>query len=247
MILTCFCSTCGAANDEVHSHCFACGQALPTREDEAGTSHETLLHGRYRLSAILSSGGYSLVSHGWDTQQGSLEVAIKQINIRGLSAEETIEATNTYNREVEALSTLNHSQVPHLYDHFADANHWYLVLEYIKGQTLETFLSTREALNKRLKLDKILDISLQLCTVLEHLHACQPPLIFRDLKPSNIMRTPEGKLYLIDFGIARRCAAIHLARVTTHSRLAHPATPPLSNMDARKPTRAPISTVWVRS
>jgi serine/threonine protein kinase len=166
--------------------------------------HEALLHGRYRAGTALGSGGYSSVSRGWDTQENGREVAIKRINLRGLSLEETVEATNTYNREIEALSALAHPQVPRLYDHFADLDHWYLILEYIPGQTLEAFLSMREAQNKPLSLEEIIATGLQLCAVLEHLHTRQPPIIFRDLKPGNIMRTPGGKLYLIDFGIARR-------------------------------------------
>ncbi|HEY0754056.1 MAG TPA: serine/threonine-protein kinase [Ktedonobacteraceae bacterium] len=171
---------------------------------QKSATHGMLLHGRYRLGATLGLGGYSAVYRGWDTQEQEREIALKQITLQGLSAEETIEATSTYNREIEALSSLNHSQVPRLYAHFSDSDHWYLVLEYIKGQTLEAFLSAREAQHRLLNLEEILGMGLQLCTVLEYLHTRHPPLIFRDLKPSNIMRTPSGKLYLIDFGIARR-------------------------------------------
>ncbi|HEX7733220.1 MAG TPA: serine/threonine-protein kinase [Ktedonobacteraceae bacterium] len=186
--------------------CFACGALLPAwtaAQNAQNASGGTLLHARYQPGAILGLGGYSMVYRAWDKQK-QLDVAIKRIMLRGLSAEETIEATSTYNREIEALSALNHPQIPRLYDHFSDPDHWYLVLEFIKGQTLEAFLNAREAQNRPLSLEEILAIGLQLCTVLEHLHMCQPPLIFRDLKPSNIMRTPGGKLYLIDFGIARR-------------------------------------------
>ena len=204
MISMRFCSICGAANGETRAHCFACGQLLPIQADEHTRANEMLLHERYRLGTTLGEGGYSAVYRGWDTHEGEREVAIKQITLRGLNAEETIEATNTYNREIEALSALNHPQVPHLYDHFNDAGHWYLVLEYIQGQTLETFLGTREAQNKPLHIEEILTMGLQLCSVLEHLHTRHPPIIFRDLKPGNIMRAPAGKLYLIDFGIARR-------------------------------------------
>jgi eukaryotic-like serine/threonine-protein kinase len=204
MISTRFCPVCGAANNETQTHCFACGQLLPADAQDEDSSQGTLLHGRYRLGTTIGSGGYSAVYRGWDTQAGGRSVAVKQITLHGMGTEETIEATNTYNREVEALSELSHPQVPRLYDHFSDPNHWYLVLEYIEGQTLERYIEVREAQSKAFQLEEILRIGLQLCVVLNYLHNRHPPVIFRDLKPDNIMRTPSGKLYLIDFGIARR-------------------------------------------
>jgi WD40 repeat protein len=204
MISTRFCPVCGAANNETQTHCFACGQLLSADTQDEAASQGTLLHGRYRLGATIGSGGYSAVYRGWDTQAGGRSVAIKQITLHGMGTEETIEATNTYNREVEALSELSYPQVPRLYDHFSDPNHWYLVLEYIEGQTLESYIEMREAQSKPFQLEEILRIGLQLCVVLNYLHNRHPPVIFRDLKPDNIMRTPSGKLYLIDFGIARR-------------------------------------------
>jgi len=67
----------------------------------------------------------------------------------------------------------------------------------------ETFLAMRESQGQPPRLEEILDLALQLCSVLSYLHRRQPPIIYRDLKPSNIMRTQEGSLVLIDFGIAR--------------------------------------------
>ena len=74
-------------------------------------------------------------------------------------------------------------------------------MDFIAGETLEDYQS--KAPNKRLLLSEVLDIGLQLCIVLDYLHSQQPPIVFRDLKPANIIRTPTGKIYLIDFGIAR--------------------------------------------
>src|SRR5258708_4191567 len=204
MISTRYCLMCGAANDDTHTHCFGSGQFVASGIDREDAKPERLLQGRYRLGATLGAGGFSSVYRAWDTRESGREVAIKQINLQGLSAEETIEATNTFNREVTLLSALSHPQVPRIYDHFSDQDHWYLILEYIAGQTLESFLATRRAQGNPLQLAEILAIAEQLCTVLEHLHSHQPSIIFRDLKPSNIIRTPSGKLCLIDFGIARR-------------------------------------------
>lgn len=204
MISTRFCPNCGAANDKMQTRCFACDQLLPTDDDDEPVQQAALLQGRYRLGALLGSGGYSAVYRGRDTRDGEREVAIKQIALRGLSTEQTIEATNTFHREIQALCTLSHPQVPHLLDHFSDQGHWYLVLDFIQGVTLEEYLRQRQAQHKPLHLEEILAMALHLCRVLEYLHSRHPPLIFRDLKPDNIMRTPGGKLCLIDFGIARR-------------------------------------------
>jgi len=74
-------------------------------------------------------------------------------------------------------------------------------MDFIAGETLEQYQS--KAPNGHLLLSEALDIGMQLCLVLDYLHSQQPPIVFRDLKPANIMRTPPGQLYLIDFGIAR--------------------------------------------
>src|SRR5690349_7918416 len=121
---TWFCPICGAANEFANTRCFACGQ-IQEGSPEKGTSQaEALLLGRYRLGTVLGAGGFSTVYRALDILDGEREVAIKQINLSGLSAEEKIEATNTFNREVTLLSALNHPQVPHIYANLSDAEHW---------------------------------------------------------------------------------------------------------------------------
>src|SRR5216683_4905264 len=202
MISMQFCSACGAANEPGQTHCFACGQLLDAGTDGRAAQDEVLLHDRYQLGTTLGSGGFSAVYRAHDLQSGR-EVAIKQIRLAGLNVQETIEATDTFNRELSLLAVLRHPQIPRLYDQFRDRGHWYLVLEYLEGTTLETYLETRAAQGQPLQVDEALAMGLQLCRVLEYLHTRQPPVIFRDLKPGNIMRSPGGRLSLIDFGIAR--------------------------------------------
>src|SRR6266851_388733 len=100
MISTRFCPVCGAANKMAEPRCFACGELLATNDGNTGGQDERLLHKRYRLGAHLGSGGYSVVQRARDLHEGGRDVALKQINLQGLNAEETIEATNTFNREV---------------------------------------------------------------------------------------------------------------------------------------------------
>ena len=161
----------------------------------------SLLENRYRIISQVGTGGFGVVYKAADTQHADRLVAIKEINLGGLRPQAVIDATDAFKREVQLLSQLAHPNLPCIYDHFTTPEHWYLVMEFIKGETIEQRVS--KAPQGRLPLSEILDIGMQLCTVLEYLHSQQPPIIFRDLKPSNIMRTPRGHIYLIDFGIAR--------------------------------------------
>ena len=161
----------------------------------------SLLAGRYRILAKVGEGGFGVVYKARDIQRRHRLVAIKQIDMGALSPRQVIEATDSYNREVSMLSRLNHRNLPRIYDHFTDPTHWYVVMQYIEGETLEDYL--KRAKGGRLPLKQVRAIGVQLSKVLYYLHAQTPSIIFRDVKPANIMRTRRGRLYLIDFGIAR--------------------------------------------
>jgi WD40 repeat protein len=197
------CSGCAAVNGSERQSCFACGQARRADNDE--DELVDLLHGRYRLLQVLGSGGFAVVYRAADLQQSGKAVSIKQISLSGLSPQEMIDATDTFNREVQALMSLHHPHLPRLHQHFSDQDHYYLVMDFLEGQSLDHYLVTaNHARRSLLPLSEVLTIALQLCSALGYLHQCEPPIIFRDLKPANIMRSPRGHLYLIDFGIARQ-------------------------------------------
>ena len=161
----------------------------------------TLLRNRYFILSEVGAGGFGWVYKARDIQSGDRLVAIKEVRLLGLHPKAMLEATTAFQREASVLSQLDHPNLPRLYEHFQNPGHWYLVMDFIAGETLEQYQS--KAPNGRLLLSEVLDIGLQLCIVLDYLHSQQPPIVFRDLKPANIMRTPTGQLYLIDFGIAR--------------------------------------------
>lgn len=206
MSSTLICKTCGTTFLASQSFCSVCGQpqminvSLPSSLNSMLPSTLPEMQ-RYHILEKIGEGGYGLVYKAQDMQTGLL-VAIKQITLTGLHAREIIEATASFNREVALLSQLRHDNLPCIYDYFADANHWYIVMEYIKGQTLEEVLI--QSRGDHLSLLQVLRIGKDLCEVLDYLHAQRPPIIFRDVKPANIMITSTGRIYLIDFGIARR-------------------------------------------
>lgn len=197
-----YCSSCGGANPPAATVCFACGLSLkitaPLQQD---FSNHPLLQQRYRILMQLGKGGSSAVYKAEDTLLNDHLVAIKAISLRGLKPQEMIEATEAFNREILLLSDLKHPSVPHIHNSFSDNENWYLVMDFIEGATLEQHLEdTRDG---QLPIGEVIEIGLMLCTVLDYLHTHQPPVIFRDLKPANVMLKPDGRIVLIDFGIAR--------------------------------------------
>jgi serine/threonine protein kinase len=161
----------------------------------------TLFKNRYFIISKVGAGGFGSVYKATDRLSGDRLVAIKQVSLLGLHQQAMIEATTAFQREVSVLSQLDHPNLPRFYEYFQNPGQWYLVMDFIAGETLEEYQS--KAPNKHLLLSEVLNIGIQLCIVLDYLHSQHPPIVFRDLKPANIMRTPTGQLYLIDFGIAR--------------------------------------------
>ncbi|HEY3993164.1 MAG TPA: serine/threonine-protein kinase, partial [Ktedonobacteraceae bacterium] len=202
------CAVCGTVNRMSQTHCLACGQILVAASNSTiFTSVPTvsalsnkLLKQRYRVMHIVGRGGMGTVYIGRDTQLGNRLIAIKEMSQNSLVLSERLTAAKNFQREAHLLARLQHPNLPSIYDHFEEGQRWYLVMSFIKGQTLTDYLATKGG---RLSTEEVLEIGIALCSVLEYLHACQPPIIFRDLKPSNIMRTVDGHIYLIDFGIAR--------------------------------------------
>ena len=106
-----------------------------------------------------------------------------------------------FEREANMLATLNHPAIPRIYDYFTQDDHSYLVLEFVHGKDLETVIADA---NGFLPEDQVISWAIQLCDVLSYLHAHKPdPIIFRDMKPSNVMINHNGDVVLVDFGIAK--------------------------------------------
>jgi WD40 repeat protein/predicted Ser/Thr protein kinase len=202
-----FCDTCGAANRAQASFCTVCGASL--RNPVAtismtlsnGVNPPTLLRGRYRILQQVGRGGFGAVYKAVDTQLHQRFVAIKEMSVSNLNPQEQASAQADFQREASMLASLMHQHLPRIYEQFSEGGRFYLVMDFIEGETLESTLDKLG--NKTLPVERVLEIGIQLCTVLDYLHTSQPPIIFRDLKPANIMLTPRGHLYLIDFGIAR--------------------------------------------
>ncbi|MDQ7824957.1 MAG: serine/threonine-protein kinase [Candidatus Eremiobacteraeota bacterium] len=168
---------------------------MRSRELKAGD----VLAGRYRITGVIGHGAYGIVYRADDMEVPGAQWAIKEIWEGALSEEERSEARILYEKEIAILRKLNHTGVPKVVDTFSYDTCHYLIMEYVEGKTLETLMEEGMP-----PLPVVVGWALKVCDILEYLHSLSPdPLIFRDLKPSNIMVTSRGRVILIDFGIAR--------------------------------------------
>ena len=127
-------------------------------------------------------------------------VAVKEMQTQVSDAALRASMLKTFRREANILATLSHPAIPQIYDFFDLNDRAYLVMEYINGKDLEILLTQ----TKELPVEKIIEWAIDLCDVLEYLHNQKPdPIVFRDVKPSNVMIDSLGKVRLIDFGIAK--------------------------------------------
>jgi hypothetical protein len=116
------------------------------------------------------------------------------------SKDDPHESLNLFNSEADLLKSLSHRNIPRFRDRFDADGQAFLVLELISGQPLDRILLHRGA---PIGQDEVLNWSVQICDVLDYLHTRQPPIIYRDLKPDNLMISDDGTIKVIDFGIAR--------------------------------------------
>ena len=190
---------------------------------------QTMYHDEYVIEAVLGQGGMGqvfLVQHitlqmPFALKQGRADEPIPEAVVKELdqilqtddgihygSSPHMTESdfptsggthTDRFLREALLLARLQHPALPTLYDYFLEDGYWYLVMDYIPGPTLSAYMHQYSPLPPL----EALNYAMQLCDVLEYLHKQDPPVVFRDLKPSNIILTPEGRVMLVDFGIAR--------------------------------------------
>lgn len=155
----------------------------------------SILARRYRIISRLGVGGMGAVYLAEDLKLVGKQWAIKESLYHS-------QKPRTFEEEARLLVTLNHPYLPHIVDFFPPEENGfsYLVMEYIKGQTLQSLFES----NRVMAFVPIIKYAIQLCEVFTYLHQFTPkPIIYRDLKPSNVMVDDQDNIRLIDFGIAR--------------------------------------------
>ncbi|HLK84887.1 MAG TPA: protein kinase [Candidatus Binataceae bacterium] len=159
-----------------------------------------MLDGRYRVHKVLGQGGMGRVYLANDTRLANRPVAAKEMIIGDGIAEK--KAIEDFAREARVLAALSHPGIPNVIDYFAENSRHYLVMEFVAGGDLQGMLD-KLGPGGRLPEPRVLRWARQILDVLSFLHGQAPPIIYRDLKPGNIMIDKDGRAMLIDFGIAR--------------------------------------------
>jgi serine/threonine protein kinase len=161
----------------------------------------TILHDQYQIVRKVAQGGMGAVYETRDLHGHGERWAVKEMAQAVLHPEERTQALRDFMREATILATLKHPNLPTFNGFFSENNKHYLVMEFIAGRTLEQIVSsTRDFLPET----RVLAWATQLCDVLTYLHTQDPPIIYRDCKPGNIMLVDGSEqVKLIDFGIAR--------------------------------------------
>jgi serine/threonine protein kinase len=201
------CARCGHRLPPDALFCPGCGASVHAPENSRQNLQRpgqippgTLLRQRYFIDRKLAQGGHSAVYLARDTFDNGTPVALKEMRETQQTAEERDTAINSFMREERMLAALRHPALARVLDMFVEYGHHYLVMEYVPGYTLEDEMM---ALQHPIEWTRVVGWGIALCDVLAYLHHQQPPIVYRDLKPPNVMLTPDGQLKLIDFGIAR--------------------------------------------
>lgn len=153
-----------------------------------------LYDGRFVITGVIASGGQAVTYEGLDKREGQ-RVAIKRFSVRGASSWKEVELAE---REARVLGGLSHPALPKVVAHFEEEGALYLVLEYVEGATLDELRKSH-----RLTRDDVADYLTQAADILQYLHAQSPPIVHRDIKPRNVIRRPDGRVVLVDFGSVR--------------------------------------------
>jgi outer membrane protein assembly factor BamB len=172
-------------------------------EEGATLPKGTVLQERYEIIRTVAIGGMGTVYQARDRRFTTVArlCAVKEMINSAPDPHFRELAIKNFEREANIYATLSHPAIPKIFDCFSESNRSYLVLEFIEGQDLERLLQHTVSF---LPEEQLISWAIQICDVLSYMHSHKPsPIIFRDLKPSNIMLNRHDRIMLIDFGIAK--------------------------------------------
>lgn len=167
----------------------------------------SVIDGKYKILNVVGKGGMSVVYLAMN-ERANKQWAIKEVRKDGMQSFEVVKQNLV--AETDLLKKLNHPHLPSIIDVIDCDDTFLIVMDYIEGNPLSKALETSGVQNQ----DDVIEWAKQLCDVLGYLHSRKPPIIYRDMKPSNVMLKPDGNVMLIDFGTAREFKSTSVADTT---------------------------------
>ncbi|HEY6333387.1 MAG TPA: protein kinase [Blastocatellia bacterium] len=218
-----YCPECGAQLHPDDPYCGECGAkqestAPPPLVVEAPKSRmreqkkmngsssvqlapDTLLLDRYMIVKRVGGGGMGSVYLARDKRLADRPCAVKEMIELFADESQRVKAVDDFKREAEVLAQLEHPSIPTIYDYFIEGGRYYLVMKWIGGGDLAEQMRLRGGIVAE---DSVCSWAIQICDVLNYIHSQKPPIIYRDLKPANLMLDDRtDRVMLVDFGIAR--------------------------------------------
>ena len=156
----------------------------------------SVIDGKYRVLHQIGKGGMSIV-YLCINEKANKQWAVKEVRKNGNASSEVIRQNLL--TETSILKKLHHPHLPSIIDVIDQDDTYLILMDYVEGRTLKAILDERGALPQ----EKVVDWAIQLASTLMYLHRQNPPIIYRDMKPANVMLKPDGNVVLIDFGTAR--------------------------------------------
>ena len=223
-----FCPECGNPVHEEESDCRVCGarqdstplapkaiilearsrrsEDMPdSKKPKHAATHQlepgTLLLDRYLIVQRVGGGGMGSVYQAKDKRLADRLCAVKEMIEMFADQNQRAKAVEDFKREAEVLAQLDHPSIPTVFDYFIEGGRYYLVMRWIGGGDLAEQMRVRHGIVEEAAVTKW---AIQICDVMHYIHSQKPPIIYRDLKPANLMIDDKsGRVMLVDFGIAR--------------------------------------------
>jgi serine/threonine protein kinase len=193
------------------------GPATSPEGTARALSPGVLVHARFRIDKILGQGAMGAVYLVRDTTLADRPCAMKEMLDYSHTPDERAAAVRRFLAEAETLATLNHPGIPQVYDRFIESGRYYLAMEFVAGVDLGKVLEIhRQEHGRPLPEREVATWALQICDVLEYLHGNLPPVVHRDLKPANVILTRNGRVKVVDFGIAKAGVTARGTSIGTH-------------------------------
>lgn len=175
----------------------------------------TVLKERYRLTGMVGQGGMGNVYRAEDLRLPGRLCAVKEVQQDPGTPEDIRQQEHAqFLREASLLAQLDHPNLPKVSDFFAEKGRDYLVMDYVPGNNLKELIDDSRMKGGHLEVELVLTWAKQILSAVSYLHRQEPPVLHRDIKPANIKLTPDGRIKLVDFGLAKIMAGDDSSTIT---------------------------------